>query len=170
MRDRVRFATVDLYVVCNTWTLNVLRHRRVSVSPHWGRFSIHISIRQTNYSPSICVILGFLTVCWSSPCFNSNKLHLRMSEFWTNGSLWFILLLVRRYARRKWWVLVRMIVFISTLATISLNHIQYIAIADLHTLYFIVTNTLVLSTIYSFSAVSSWILAREIITLPLPAG
>jgi hypothetical protein len=37
------------------------------------------------------------------------------------------------YARRKWRVLVRMIGFISTLVTISLNHIFYSAIADLHT-------------------------------------
>lgn len=35
MRDRVRFATVDLYTVCNIWTLNILHHRRVAVSPHW---------------------------------------------------------------------------------------------------------------------------------------
>jgi hypothetical protein len=39
------------------------------------------------------------------------------------------------YAWREWRVLVRMIGFISTLVTTFLNHIQYSAIADLHTLH-----------------------------------
>jgi hypothetical protein len=50
---------------------------------------------------------------------------------------------------------VRMIGFIGILVTISLNHIQYSAVADLHSIKFTDTNTVVLPTIYSSSAVSS---------------
>jgi hypothetical protein len=49
---------------------------------------------------------------------------------------------VRWYAWREWRVLVRMIGFISTLVTISLNHIYYSAIAGLHIFQFTVAHAL----------------------------
>jgi hypothetical protein len=74
----------------------------------------------------------------------------------------------------KWRVLVRMIVFISNQVThsllIALTYEPSSAIGHLHTSEFTATHTLVLSTIYSSSVVSSRILGRGIITLPLPAG
>jgi hypothetical protein len=56
---------------------------------------------------------------------------------------------VGRYARWKWWVLVRMIGFISTLVTTSLNYSQYSDIADLHTLQFTVAHAIGLAVFTS---------------------
>jgi hypothetical protein len=53
------------------------------------------------------------------------------------------------YAWREWRIPVRMIGFIGTLVTISLNHIQYSDIADLHTLRFTVAHALGLSVFTS---------------------
>jgi hypothetical protein len=54
----------------------------------------------------------------------------------------YILSQVGRYAWRKWRILVRMIGFINTSVTISLNYNQYNAIADLHTFQFTVVQAL----------------------------
>jgi hypothetical protein len=74
------------------------------------------------------------------------------------GSSSFILSRVGGYAWRKYRVLVRMIGFISTSVTISLNYNQCSDIADLHILQFNVAHAL------GFSVFTSRLLATELST------
>jgi hypothetical protein len=65
-----------------------------------------------------------------------------MCFLWGTNPHFYIPWCIGWYAWRKWRVLVRIIWFISTSVTISLNYNQYSAITDLHNLQFTVAHAL----------------------------